>query len=273
MLKKVLILVATLAALCALLMAGASWADRMDAREQTARLAALAGAREAWVPQASQLRRLPPPVARFVRESGALGVALPMVLELHLSGKVMEGREQPVCVALSLGLQEPGLVERASAGPWGLPLVRSRRWLLGREAGWQKGLFGLIGERGAEGEEQAEAELIRWLAFLPIAPGSLAQPGLRWESLGSRAVAVRVRDGALRAEGRFRFAKDGRLESFEAERPDSRDGLRPWRVEYDAWSLKGGQLRPSKIVSQWPQGGGPSLRLGLKGVEPVGHGR
>lgn len=244
---------------------------------------ALADASPGAIVEASDLAALPPPVARYLEVSGALGRPRANAFRAHWKGRIT-GRAHANARAGGWMPLEAEQVNTLSpvrryffmdARMFGLPVLGLHAYA-GHEASMRVRLLGLFSVADARGPEMTRAETVTVFNDLAVlAPSMLLSPAIRWEPLDADRARGFFTNAGHTVSAEFRFGSDGMLVDFVSDdRARSVDGK---ALEHARWSTPlsapqaYGPLRlSSRGEARWHEADGSSyayIELSLLDVE------
>jgi hypothetical protein len=205
---------------------------------------------------AEELARLPPPVRRWLEDSGVVGRERAQVVRLRQRGEMRTGADQPWMHAEAsqvFTVDEPGFVWTISLTMKGLPVV-------GRDS-YQDGhgrmlitVGGLYPVADGHGPEIDQGTLLRFLGEIVWFPSAALAPYIRWEAIDDHSARASIRWGGVEASGVFTFDHQGRQLQMTAQRykGDGRSAsLERWEVPAHAWERRSGVLIPVRGSALW----------------------
>jgi hypothetical protein len=221
---------------------------------------------------------LPPAVARWVARAVPEGAPVPEGIELTEQGEILVGENWTPWSGTHLIWHDAVGFEWTArlraAGP--LPLRLSEG--CSTEGAWAKGkLAKLMPLRRARGPEVVRAQLIRYLAELPLAPSSvLANAGLEWTADGPDAARVSATIGDFEATVRLEVDGDGdviRASASDRPRETGKGGFEdtPFEIAFSEHAQVGEVRAPARAEHAYDYGSGPEafLVIGVADAAPV----
>jgi hypothetical protein len=168
-----------------------------------------------------ELRRLPEPVRRYLRATGALAIPAPASLRARWRGRIRGAPDEPWMAltaeqVITFGAT-PSRLFLIDARKGGIPVDVYHRFV-GDAATFRVRLASLVPILGARGPEMNHTEtvtLFNELSF--VAPGRLADPSIRWEELDATSARATFTRGRETISAELRFDADGMLVDFVSD--------------------------------------------------------
>lgn len=210
--------------------------------------------------------RLPAPVARYLRVSGALALPRPRIMWARWRGRIrgVESDSWMPLVAEQVNTYGamPERLFWMEARKGGLPVTVYHRFL-GEEATFRARLLGAVPLAASAGPVMRRSETVTLLNDLCLlAPGALADPALVWEAIDDHQARVRYTRGGETVSALLSFGADGMLADFVS---DDRSRSLGARAEALRWSTPlseprtfGGLRVPARGQARWHQPDGTS---------------
>jgi hypothetical protein len=167
----------------------------------------------------ASIQKLPPPVARSLRRSGAVGQPVPNRVRLSQRGQILlSDRWLPFTADETYTLDPPSFDWAASVRLAGLPIARAKDSLADGRGRMQVRLANLFTVVDASGPEMDQGSLLRWLNETMWFPHVWATDVISWRPVDDTSAIGAVSVDDLTVEAEFRFDTEGRLVDFCAER-------------------------------------------------------
>jgi hypothetical protein len=215
--------------------------------------------------QEADLARLPEPVRRYVRATGALGRPRPRNVRVEFDAGM---RRRPGAHPMpSTSIQynffdRPTRLFLMKARMFGLP-VQALHIYRNETATFRVRVASLVDMVNLAGPEISAAETVTVLNDMCVmAPGALADPRLTWEDVDDRSSRVRFANGPHTVTATLVFDDDGLLVDFVSDdRPDSSTGTfvpRRWRTPLNDYRpIADGVRVATKGAAIYEHPGGP----------------
>jgi hypothetical protein len=182
--------------------------------------AGLARPLNASVVSEADLAQLPEPVQRYLRLTGALGQPRVRNYRLRFRGRIRSGPESawmPFEAEQQSFADQPTRLFLMRARMFGLPVEAFHR-LVGGHATMQvkvAGLFAMVNARGEDMDQSETVTLFNDMCLL--APGSLLDPGIHWESVDALTARAQFMNGGHTIAATLYFGEDGLLTNFVSD--------------------------------------------------------
>lgn len=236
-----------------------------DAVEE--RLARLEAEAVAETVSEAELARLPEPVRRYLRRSGAVGRPRPRHFRADLRGRIRGGPDEPwmeFTAEQHNFLDEPARFFLMDARRGGLPVDVFHAYRSGT-ATMRVRLLSLFPMVDARGPEMDRAETVTVLNDLALfAPGGLVDPSIEWEPVDDSTARAHYAVGGQAIRATLRFDASGDLVDFVSDdrMAASPDGtsFRPmrWSTPVEGYRDLDGARAPARGVGVWhPDEGQP----------------
>jgi len=200
---------------------------------------------------------LPEPVGRSLHRSGVIGSDVPATVTLRQKGQIRTGadvRWLRFKATEQYRLDPPGFDWKASLKIAGLTLGRATDSLKDGHGRMHVRLLGLSTVVDAMGAEIDQGSLMRWLNETMWFPAVWATDVISWEEIDDSSARGSVRVDGLTVGAEFRFADDGRLVDFRADRyRDAESGyeMTPWSTPLTGHTRFNGIELPSSGSAVW----------------------
>jgi hypothetical protein len=174
------------------------------------------------------LAALPPPVARYVRASGAVGRPRPRNMRVEFDALMWPKPGARPLVATSVQysfFDRPARLFLMKARMFGLP-VRALHLYRREQATFQVRVASLVDMVNLQGDEISSSETVTVLNDLCImAPGALVDPRLTWQAVDDRTSIVTFTNGPRVVRATLVFnERDEMVDFWSDDRPDSSAG-------------------------------------------------
>jgi hypothetical protein len=178
--------------------------------------------------QEDDLARLPEPVRRYVRATGAVGRPRPRNVRVEFDAGMRRrpGADPMPSTSIQYNFfDRPTRLFLMKARMFGLP-VRALHIYRNETATFRVRVASLVDMVNLAGPEISAAETVTVLNDMCVmAPGALADPRLSWEDVDDRNSLVRFTNGPHTVTATLVFDDDGLLVDFVSDdRPDSSNG-------------------------------------------------
>jgi hypothetical protein len=265
------LLVVLVAAVAATLWAHWRWSRAVDA--DIARL--LAGAGESGdIVTPGRVAALPPPVQRYLANSGVVGKAIPRIVRLSQRGRI---RSAPEAAWMQLAGDEvystrpPAFVWKAFFPGRRFPIVLGRdEYLDGQGSILMKalGFYSVADEAG--NVAMNDASLMRYLNEMVWFPAAFAGSNVAWRGIDENSAEVTLTDRGRSATATMFFDADGRPENFRALRYNTatrRDEM--WETPFTRHGSFGSVNVPTAGSAVWKLAAGDFIYIELEilGIE------
>jgi hypothetical protein len=178
----------------------------------------------------ADLARLPEPVRRYLRATGALARPAPSTVRARWHGRIRGSATDPwmdlAAEQVSTFGPSPTRLFLIDARKKGVPVDVYHRYV-GAHANFRVRLAGLLPIAEAHGAEMDRTETVTFFNDLCIlAPARLADPAIRWEPVDARTARASFTRGSETISAELRFDADGMLVDFASDDRSraSRDG-------------------------------------------------
>ena len=182
--------------------------------------AGLARPLHAPVVSEADLAPLPEPVQRYLRQAGVLGQPRVRNYRLRFRGRIRSGPESgwmPFEAEQQSFADEPTRLFLMRARMFGLPVEAFHR-SIGGHATMQVTVAGLVTMVDARGDVMDRSEAVTLFNDMCLlAPGSLLDSGIRWESVDERTARAQFTNGGHTIAATLHFGEDGRLTNFVSD--------------------------------------------------------
>lgn len=210
------------------------------------------------------LARLPAPVVRYLRVSGALDAPRPRVVWARWRGRI-RGTEADAWMSFSAEQVNtygamPARLFSMRARKGGLPVDVYHRFI-GEEATFRARLLGAVPLAASAGPVMRRSETVTLLNDLCLlAPAHLADPALEWEPVDERSARLRYTRGAETVSALLVFGADGLLADFVSDDRARASGARfealRWSTPLSEPRTFGALLVPARGQARWHEAGG-----------------
>lgn len=168
----------------------------------------------------SDIAALPPPVQRYIRESGALGQPQVRSMRVRFSGRIRSGPQadwMPFTAEQTSFFAEPARLFLLSATRGGVPADVLHVFAAG-QASMRGRIAGLIPFLDAHGDEMTRAETVTLLNDMVVmAPATLIDPRLRFTAIDAQHTAVEFTLGKNTVRATLVFGAGGELADFVSD--------------------------------------------------------
>jgi hypothetical protein len=165
----------------------------------------------------ADLTPLPEPVRRYLRAAGVVGQPRVRNYQLRFRGRIRSAPDagwMPFEADQQSFADQPTRLFLMQARMFGLPVLVFHR-LIGGHATMQVKVLGAIPMVDARGEEIDRSEAVTLFNDMCVlAPGTLVEPGIVWESVDERSVRARFTNGEHTISATLLFGDDGLLANF-----------------------------------------------------------
>jgi hypothetical protein len=211
---------------------------------------------------------LPPAVARWIERAVPTGTPVSEGVELVEEGELLVGEKWTPWSGTQLVWHDAvGFEWRAGLRAAGRLALKLNEGCTAEEA-WSKGrLAKLMPLRRAKGPEVVRAQLVRYLAELPLAPSAvLGNPGLEWSADGPDAALVQAAIGDFSATVRLEVDGDGevvRASAPDRPRETGTSGFEdtPFEIAFSEHGDVGDVRAPRRAEHAYDYGSGPEAFL------------
>jgi uncharacterized protein DUF6544 len=163
---------------------------------------------------------LPEPVKRYLRAAGVVGRPRVVNYQVHFTGRIRSGPDTPWMpfeARQQSFAERPGRFFLMHARMYGLPVEAFHR-LTDGHAAMQVKLAGTIPIADARGDAMDRSEAVTLFNDMCIlAPATLIDRHIEWESVDGRTARARFRNGAHTISATLFFAEDGVLSNFVSD--------------------------------------------------------
>jgi hypothetical protein len=196
--------------------------ERTDTRRQGALESRIPSAESRLEPTVTEadLSPLPEPVRRYLRAAGVVGQPRVRNYRLRFRGRIRSAPDagwMPFEADQQSFADQPTRLFLMRARMFGLPVLVFHR-LIGGRATMQVKVAGAIPIADAQGEEMDRSEAVTLFNDMCVlAPGTLVEPGIAWESVDARTARARFTNGEHTISATLLFDDDGLLVNFVSE--------------------------------------------------------
>ncbi|PAD76475.1 DUF6544 family protein [Paenibacillus campinasensis] len=214
-------------------------------------------------PEEDRLRKLPPPVARWLKLTGALDQTPFSSVHIRQKGMLRtqpDGRWMPFLADQHSLLAAPAFIWKAKIRAAPGVAIYGRDLYADQHADMLIKLMGILTAAHARGPEVDQGSLVRYLAEIVWYPPAALSPNMTWEALGPDAARASISYGGAAVSGIFYFQESGEPVRFEAQRYMDAGGtfrLEAWSVRMEAYRKFQGILVPSRGEVSWQLETGP----------------
>ncbi|MEZ4517499.1 MAG: DUF6544 family protein [Chloroflexota bacterium] len=200
---------------------------------------------------------LPEPVQRYMQFSCVVGNPWIETVRLEQTGTFRTGADRPwmpVTAVETYTTEPPTLAWDASFKFAGLPLIRVRDRYQSGEGQMLGKLAGFYTIFDAQGEELAQASMLRYLNEVMWFPTAFLGENMSWEAIDNRSARVTFTDYGRSVSADIFFAEDGRMINFKALRYRETDGkfsLDRWSTPLTEYGERGGLKIPVRGQAVW----------------------
>jgi hypothetical protein len=217
----------------------------------------------------ADLRRLPEPVRRYLRATGALAVPVPASLRARWKGRFRGAPDEPwmelTAEQVSTYGASPSRLFFIDARRSGIPVDVYHRFV-GPAATFRVRVASLVPILAARGPEMDHTETVTLFNDLCLlAPGRLADPSIRWEEVDATTARATFTRGRETISAALRFDADGMLVDFVSDdrsrsSPDGKTSTRQrWSTPLRDPRAFGGLRLPSRGEARWHAPDGSSF--------------
>ena len=175
---------------------------------------------EAGVLTQSDVAHLPPPVRRYLTLTGAVGKPKVLNYRLRFTGRI---RSDPDAAWMPFEATQQSFVDKPTrlflmrARMSGVPVMVFHR-LLGGQATMQVRVMGAVPMADASGEEMDRSETVTLFNDMCVlAPATLVDPAIVWETVDDRTARARFTNGAHTVSATLFFDDAGLLINFVSD--------------------------------------------------------
>jgi len=166
----------------------------------------------------ADLAHLPPPVQRYLRTTGVVGLPRVRYLHARMHGRIRSGadaRWMPLSAEQHNFFDgEPQRLFYMNASMFGIPLQGLHRYV-GPSASMLVKVAGVIPVVNASGPDMTKAETVTLLNDMSImAPSTLIDPRIEWEAIDARTVRATFTNGGQSIRAALEFNDAGDLTNF-----------------------------------------------------------
>lgn len=213
----------------------------------------------------ADLVRLPPPVQRYLRKAGVVGQPRVRHLRARMHGRIRSGpdaRWMPFNAEQHNFFDgEPARLFYMTASMFGIPFQGLHRYV-GQSASMLVKVAGIAPVVDASGAEMTKAETVTLLNDMCImAPATLIDSRIEWESLDDRTVAATLSNAGQSVRAELEFNDAGELTNFSSDdrQKSSPDGasMTParWSTPIGGYRLFGPFRLASRGAGLWHESG------------------
>lgn len=201
--------------------------------------------------------KLPEPVRRSLEGSGVVGSEIPRTVTVRQTGRIrtsLSGGWQRFTASEEYTLDPPGFVWRSTLRMGGIPLGRATDSLVDGHGHMHVRLLGMLTVVDEQGPEMDQGSVLRWLNETMWFPAVWTTDLITWEPVDENSARGSVVVGAVTADAEFRFAEDGRLVDFVADRYRDMNGgfeLTKWSTPLVEHRRFGGLVLPARGSAVW----------------------
>lgn len=229
---------------------------------------------DAPIVQPQDLRRLPPPVARWLLASGVVGKPRAASLRLWQTGALRTSPDGPAMPARAeqfFRLDEPGFVWSVKTRLYGVPIAGRDAYLNGH-GHMRIALASLIPLVDARDARIDEGTLQRFLAEMVWFPSAALREYVRWEPSGDHGARAIMQFAGVSAACDYAFDEEGRVSRVSAQRylgGGANAKRETWTVPVRAYGTFDGVLVPSEgsVVWKLPTGDFDYFDWQITGIE------
>lgn len=228
-----------IAMVAAIVLGGLEWFDHRAAQVRHELEVAGASGRDDVV-RADEVKRLPPPIARWLTAAAVVGhprarvITLVQQAELRTSA---DGRWNPVHAEQSFSVEPPGFAWHAQVSMFGVPVRGLDQWVDGHGR-MEIRLGGVTPVVNSTGAAIDEGSLLRWLGEMVWFPSAAVSAHVSWTPIDDRRARATMRYGGAEGSAEFTIDEQGHFVSMEAQRffgggPDAK--RERWFVPATSW--------------------------------------
>jgi hypothetical protein len=233
----------------------------------------------------ADLARLPAPVQRYVRASGAVGRPRPQNVRVEFDALMRRNPGSSPMVSTSVQYNffgRPARLFLMKARMFGLP-VRALHLYRAEEATFQVrilDMFNVVDQAGVQISGAETVTLLNDMTFM--APGTLVDERLAWQPVDDRSARVTLTNGPHRVTATLVFnERDEMVDFWSDDRPDSSSGTfvpMRWNTPIGEYRDVAGMRLPTWGGAVWARREGPfmygefrlrSLRFDVPGPTPT----
>ena len=209
------------------------------------------------VVSAEMLENLPPPVKRYLVNTGVIGKTIPNTVRLKQTGRLRETEEKPWMNFVAdeyFTVDPPGFIWVGTVKKLGLPIMQVRDSCLDGKGGmlFKAGGFFTVGNE--TGVEFDEATLMRYLNEMMWFPAAYLSEYISFEPVDSTSAQVNIDIHGKSASAKMLFGDGGKLVNFVAERHrkigDAFE-METWSTPIDTYGVSGGLKLPLGGAGVW----------------------
>lgn len=215
----------------------------------------------------ADLTDLPPPAARLLRATGAVGRPIPRLFEAHWRGRIRNGETSPWMSLDAFQINDPHAPSRhfwMRARLFGLPAQGLHAYADGKATMVAK-LFSIVPVAKASGPEMTRGETVTLLNDMALlAPAALLQPAVVWAPVDERSFRVTYTVGPNTVSAVCTVDEDGHLVDFVSDDrtrltdDGSFEDLR-WSTPMRGHGERGGFIVPTGGEARWHRADGTSF--------------
>jgi hypothetical protein len=232
------------------------FAARID-REVGSLLSAATARTEQKTVTAADLERLPPPVRRWLDQSGIVGRAPIRTVRLRQAGELRTAPGAaflPATAEQYFTVDPPGFVWRVQARMFGVLPVEGRDLLAQGHGEMLIKAASLLPIVHARDEKIDHGSKLRFLGEIVWFPSGALAPYVSWERIDDSSARATMTSGTDTVSAVFQFDEQGRMVGLDAERyfgggPGAK--LTPWSVVCTDWRRFQGILVPTRGEVRW----------------------
>ncbi len=231
---------------------------RTMVKEETSRLLNSNQTGSSRIVAENDITRLPDPVKKWLRRSGAIGQAginqARLMQKAAMQLKPGKDKWLDAAAIQYTTLHEPGFI-------WSVDVkMNSFLNFQGRDK-LEKGkgemlikLNSLLKIVEAKGEKMDEGAMQRFLGEMVWFPSMALSPYISWESIDDSTARASMQYAGIQASGTFHFTADGDVTRFSALRYKDNDAAakrHEWIIDIEDYKVFQGILVPSRLRSTW----------------------
>lgn len=235
----------------------ANWNFGRKAASETAAMFSEAIPPQPRVVSPEKVANLPPPVARWLSNSGVVGREQAYSVRLKQKGWMRQSAEKgwmETSAVQYFSIEKPGFIWNARVEMMPLLTLAGRDKYADGKGNMLIKALGLLPVVDATGPEIDQGTMLRYLGEMIWFPSAALQPYITWEPIDSVSAKATMSYGGVTASGDFTFDEEGRMLSFGARRymgGSEGSTLEEWFIPATEWKEFDGIRVPSKGDVIW----------------------